>query len=191
MAVWHNVIEENWKKYMECRGCGKVKELTTDNRWKDAGSKTWFLYRCKECMREVYQKHNVKFYYSHREEILQHHKEYRSLNKEKIRESRRNGREKENIKRRERMKEIVRNNREREKIKGYSPVHRKARYMIRKLWIRPRICPICWWEWKIDAHHPDYNKPYEIVFCCPSCHKLIHNWEICINSENIVLLNNK
>ena len=55
-------------------------------------------------------------------------------------------------------------------------IHNMTSRIIKKLWIRPKKCPICWIERKIEAHHPDYKKPYEIVFCCNVCHQRIHNW---------------
>lgn len=66
--------------------------------------------------------------------------------------------------------------RERNKQTWQWKAHLKVNRVIRKLWIRPTKCPICWAERRIEAHHPDYNKPYEIVFCCNVCHQRIHNW---------------
>lgn len=39
-------------------------------------------------------------------------------------------------------------------------------------------CPICNAKWNIVAHHPDYSKRNEVVFCCKQCHMAIHRWEI-------------
>ena len=41
--------------------------------------------------------------------------------------------------------------------------------------IRPKICSSCNEERKVQAHHPDYKKPLEIIWLCASCHKLLHN----------------
>lgn len=54
--------------------------------------------------------------------------------------------------------------RQRRKRKWYNPIHLKAEREIAKLWVRPTKCPICWMDNRIIAHHPDYSKPYEIVF---------------------------
>lgn len=29
-------------------------------------------------------------------------------------------------------------------------------------------------ESKVQAHHPDYSKPLEVIWLCASCHKLLH-----------------
>ena len=67
---------------------------------------------------------------------------------------------------------------ERRKEKWYWHIHTKTEKMIKKLWMRPNYCPICWKENRIIAHHPDYSKWYEIVFCCQPCHAKIHKWEL-------------
>lgn len=105
------------------------------------------------------------------------------------REMRRWNREKENIKRRERMKEISEKFNRHNKEMWYLNIQRRTRYLIDKLGIRPKQCPICWYKTdKVVAHHIDYSKPYEIVFCCSSCHRLIHLWELQIKDEYITTL---
>ena len=45
--------------------------------------------------------------------------------------------------------------------------------------IRKTICEICGRYYKsMHGHHRDYNKPLEVIWCCPSCHNKIHNGEI-------------
>ena len=36
--------------------------------------------------------------------------------------------------------------------------------------IRPSICSVCLEEKDIEAHHEDYSKPLEIIWCCKDCH---------------------
>ena len=115
---------------------------------------------------------------------IAYHREHR----EEIREKRRLNRDKENAKRRLRMGEIIKKNREHARMMGYTPLQQRTRRMINKLWIRPKSCPICWYECTPVAHHPDYNKPYEIIFCCNSCHKLIHLWQLNIDESKIIKL---
>lgn len=67
---------------------------------------------------------------------------------------------------------------QRRKRKWYNPIHLKTEREIAKLWIRPIKCPICWMDNRIIAHHTDYSKPYEIVFCCQICHDKIHKNKI-------------
>ena len=66
----------------------------------------------------------------------------------------------------------------RRKEKWYNWIHLRAARRIAKLWIRPNTCPICWDKTRIVSHHPDYSKPYEIVFCCQICHDKIHRNKI-------------
>ena len=40
---------------------------------------------------------------------------------------------------------------------------------------RPKICPICNEEKKIDGHHYDYNKPLDVIWACRSCHMKEHS----------------
>ena len=45
---------------------------------------------------------------------------------------------------------------------------------------KPTHCECCGEEAKaMCAHHHDYDKPYEVIWLCPSCHRLYHNgkWE--------------
>ena len=35
---------------------------------------------------------------------------------------------------------------------------------------RPYTCSICLKEKDIEAHHEDYSKPLEIIWCCKDCH---------------------
>lgn len=75
---------------------------------------------------------------------------------------------------------ILERKKELKKERGYSSIHTKTNRAIKKLWIRPKKCPICWRETRIESHHPDYTKWYEVVFCCNSCHQRIHNkWFEC------------
>lgn len=40
--------------------------------------------------------------------------------------------------------------------------------------IRPTECSYCGEAYgKIEAHHPDYHKPYEVVWVCVRCHRIL------------------
>lgn len=44
---------------------------------------------------------------------------------------------------------------------------------------KPTGCPICGRvNCKIEAHHPDYSLPLNVVWACTSCHKKIHRGKI-------------
>lgn len=54
-------------------------------------------------------------------------------------------------------------------------MHSKTADYIRKKWIRPTQCNICWAERRVISHHPNNDIWNEIVWCCDRCHRLIHS----------------
>jgi hypothetical protein len=60
-----------------------------------------------------------------------------------------------------------------------SPEKRRAR---RKLqWavevgtvVKPTTCSSCGGEGRIEAHHDDYTKPYDVLWLCVGCHRRMH-----------------
>lgn len=40
---------------------------------------------------------------------------------------------------------------------------------------RPEACEVCKTKCKVQAHHPDYSKPLEVMWLCVSCHAKEHN----------------
>lgn len=47
-----------------------------------------------------------------------------------------------------------------------------------------------------EPHHPDYNKPLEIIWLCHSCHKNLHIWKSVVDikvvapAEQAKIINN-
>lgn len=39
--------------------------------------------------------------------------------------------------------------------------------------VKKGVCPVCSKK-ATDTHHPDYSKPYSVVFACRQCHVDIH-----------------
>lgn len=121
------------------------------------------------------------------------YKEYTSSSsyKEKHRESTKRWRENNKEYYQEYKKKHREKNREKNKIyetERYNKVHRKTTRFIKKYNLRPNECSICGKEWKIIAHHIDYSKWYEVVFCCLSCHRFIHLWNIECSPVNLIEL---
>jgi transcription elongation factor Elf1 len=56
----------------------------------------------------------------------------------------------------------------------YSKAHRLVEKKLKEIWLKRERCPMCLQEWIVVCHHPDYNKPYEVVPCCNLCHSQIH-----------------
>lgn len=40
--------------------------------------------------------------------------------------------------------------------------------------IKPDICSVCREGRKVEAHHPDYSRPKEVVWVCRQCHADLH-----------------
>lgn len=36
--------------------------------------------------------------------------------------------------------------------------------------VKPKNCQICKKEKELQAHHADYSKPLDVIFCCGKCH---------------------
>ena len=153
----------------------------------------------RKCAKRYHQEHkeeekiySKKYRELHRDEIKEHMKRYREVNKDKLRESRRKHwievKEKRKIRYENNKMDIIMKDKKRKSEKWYSPVHLKVNYVKKKLWLKPTCCSLCWYKWYIVSHHPDYNKPYNVVFCCQSCHKLIHSGEISVPNEKIISL---
>jgi len=68
---------------------------------------------------------------------------------------------------REAQRERLKKWRTPEKQKAHNITHRKLR--------RPNYCKICGAACKPVGHHPDYNKPAHVIWCCDLCHARIHS----------------
>lgn len=131
-----------------------------------------YKWRAKEYCKRYYEKNKAK--------VLDQQREYRKNNREyykKYMEQYRN-----------KNKDELRGKRvKRDLERGYVDIHNITSKKVRKLWIRPSVCPICSKEKRIYTHHPNYEKWYEVVFCCQSCHLKIHSWVIkCLQPINLL-----
>jgi hypothetical protein len=168
--------------YLKCSTCGRY--LTTDNYNKDRSKMFWFRTNCNDC-RKVWR---MSYYKINRDKIIEFWKKWAKNNKVKAdwykKKYRENNREKVAI--------CQKNNRERHKKElwfSWDFFHNKANEYVKKHDLRPETCPICWSSKNIVMHHPSckaFNDRKFIVFCCQSCHKLIHSWEIeCPDAINL------
>lgn len=162
-----------WKEYLRCIKCWELKEATTDNFMKKKQNLFWLSWMCKTCERE----YNSKYYKWNKEIIWERHRRYNKDNGDKIREKKKiHYSENKDV-----INKSIRDNREKHiKELWYDRTyfHRKANCYATKHNLKPKYCPICWEENKIELHHPSYesfDKWSDVVFCCKSCHQKIHS----------------
>ena len=186
------IYEIDWKKYLRCSYCWELKEMSDEFWHKSPNTTNWYISRCKECI----SKKQKEYYFinsdkkkeqanKYRLENIDKIKEYREKTKEHIREHWAEYRKNSEVFK-EYQREYYKNNRDkiqlhkkiRRKEAWYWAIHLKTARTIKKLWIRPKVCPICWEEKRVEAHHPNNDIWYEIVRACNQCHQRIHNWWI-------------
>ena len=156
--------------YVKCSKCWEFK--TIDEYHKSKIWAFWTVWMCKLCMSSWQRKH----YDLNRDYKAKQQQDYYWKNKERI----------NNHKRQYRIDNISTYNQKREKINeliwfNRHTFHLRTINYIKKNWLRPTKCSICWDEWVIYSHHPSYAKFDDwskVVFCCKSCHAQIHSWRI-------------
>lgn len=128
----------------------------------------------REKNKEKRKAYNKQYREAHKEQAKEYLKQYRANNKDKAKQYWRERR----LNNKDKIKEYNQSHKHSNSIRRYTNIHNMTDVHIRKYNLRPLVCSICWCEWKIEAHHPDYNKRNEVVFVCNSCHHYIHSWEI-------------
>ena len=64
----------------------------------------------------------------------------------------------------------------------------KLDYAVRKGLIkRPKRCSNCPNTGRIEGHHEDYSKPFEVDWLCVSCHQLLHYWKLSLPFDRKIL----
>jgi len=96
-----------------------------------------------------------KYNDSHREESKERSRKYRILNKETIKEKKKLYRAKNHYK---------------------TNAQKIAYCAIRDGNLVRQPCIECG-DLKVEAHHPDYSKPLEVIWLCRSHHRILHNEE--------------
>lgn len=157
-----------------CKVCGETKPIS--EYYKHAG---YADTKCKECAKAYSREYGR----NHKEKIKAYRKEYYRKNKARSLE---------------RSKQWVENNREAhrrhcresnqrhydellvrmQKYRSDYPDRYKARGIVSskiqqgKL-RKPTTCEVCGSEGYIEAHHEDYSKPLDIIWCCKKCHWIL------------------
>lgn len=142
--------------------------------------------------KDIILQNQKEYYKNNKEKRKEYAKQYRANNKDYIKQHYVENREQraENRKTNEHYKEYMKKYEQENKDKilerkknkriemWYWAMHLKTARTIKKLWIRPKVCPICWEEKRVEAHHPNNDIWYDIVRACNQCHQRIHNWWI-------------
>jgi len=128
------------------RRCCICKELKPLEAFaKDKSKSKGFSYRCKVCNRL----RNRAYTRTHRRDRKQYSRDYRKNNRDY------------------RVRELARAKKNRPK--------RRIEEMARARTNLGLSCVVCGSDKNLERHHPNYNKPLEIVTVCRSCHQRIHN----------------
>lgn len=173
------------------------KEISEKRKQHYQENKELFAERNKkryESNKDIMLQNQKEYYKNNKEKRKEYAKQYRANNKDYIKQHYIENREnysknrktnehyKEYMKRyeQEHKDNILERKRNKRNAMWYWAIHLKTARAIKKLWIRPKVCPICWEETRVEAHHSNYEKRNEIIFACNKCHQRIHNgWIEC------------
>lgn len=189
---------------IKCETCGRLKVLSSYYLSQHGG----IYSSCKRCIRikmglyhsEATTKDMLKqtraYYEENKESITSQKRDYYSANKQAFSRRARKyyAENRESIAKQK--KKYQTNNKERlaayqrEYIRHHQKAH-KAHMVIRELKRKglikvPKRCTICHKIRDMDAHHPDYDKPTEVVWACDSCHQYHHSGTINIDRAELI-----
>lgn len=142
-----------------CCKCGKEKSLSEFPYWKNRDK---YLARCRECFREKYAQRNYK---------TEHFREYYRKYREKHAAEESARRKDYNLRNPDKY---AANNESKKATTQY-----KAGQMLRNAVaagkiVKPTTCQDCGKEGRIQAHHHDYSKPFDVIWVCQKCHGKRH-----------------
>jgi len=74
--------------------------------------------------------------------------------------------------RREKGHKFKKYNQEPHKVKAKAKVRQALKVGMLK---KSNHCEVCDAQTKLEGHHKDYSKPYEVIWVCKDCHAFIHS----------------
>ncbi|MEA0049763.1 hypothetical protein [Escherichia coli] len=163
-------------RYKQCSKCGALLPLSCF--YKNKSTKDGYACWCSDCYKHHYQ-HN-------KDKIIEQHKEYVDKNKEQVKECKHKNYENNKDKIKERIKcysqtdngkEVHKRSNDkwiRKNIKKHN-AHIEVYKAIRSGVLSPGPCEVCGRSERVHAHHCDYDKPLDVMWLCPICHRAWHN----------------
>jgi hypothetical protein len=158
-----------------CNHCGQLKPKSCFS--KRSCYKDGLEYYCKICsnllLREYRRENHGAF--------LENSRSYRNANRDKINEYNRDYYQKHEAKQKAKSRRTYFKNKDYYILKAKerrakNKLEIKARSEAsRKICLDNKICSICGISKAQDRHHPDYNKPLEIIPVCKRCHLRMHS----------------
>ena len=138
-----------------CLKCNETKEL--HSFYKHPDMKDGYLNFCKDCKKEY---------------AINYRNENISIVRQK--DKKRHSPEMLTVERKRNRATITKNWRREDKNR--SKCHNFVKRHMSHL--KPDECSICEKKNKIIAHHEDYDKPGEVVWCCQACHKTVMHGDV-------------
>lgn len=180
-----------------CTACKLEKDESLFGKLKTV--KSGLASRCKICV-EIYRKEyksknperfkelckaqKQKHYKNNKETVLKKNKIWYEENRENVLEKQKEYAKKRYLEKKEQITErnnVWRKNNPHKflEIQNRYPEKRSARRSIsyaiaRGLMTKPSTCTRCSLEGYIEGHHPDYQKPLEVIWLCRECHNKEH-----------------
>jgi hypothetical protein len=118
---------------------------------------------------EKWKQWRKNYYECNKDKINQSCRIYRLKNQEHLNKKASEWKERN----RERVKEYFKNDRKRNPFKRAARSYTNAAIK-EGILIRPKNCEMCMKECLAEAHHEDYKKPLDIKWLCRKCHGFIH-----------------
>lgn len=166
-----------------CISCGKEKVLSDFTTYKTRKGELAYSNQCKKCRSNYGKEH----YRKNREAYLKRSRAQKENNPEAYKQYLKDYYRKHSEERKLKDKAYAQKNRER--INSYNREYRKRPEFKKKadaykmvqlalkfgILVRPNHCEKCGKDVFTEAHHPDYNKPLEVIWLCKQCHENEHH----------------
>lgn len=153
----------NAEPLKRCCTCGALLPLSCFHN--DKGKKDGKSCRCKECAKKATREWSE----ANKERKKKNDSEYAKTDKAK--------KQREEYRKSQRGKEISAESRKKWNEKNPKKYHAQvmAHNAIRDGKLIKQPCEVCGREDRVHAHHCDYDKPLDVMWLCPICHRAWHN----------------